>query len=100
MQTKVCIFLFHINDIFKLLLCLVLCYQLGAGRGAGGGSSEVALMVKNSPANAGRYETQVRSLGQEDPLEEAMATHSSILAWRIPWTEEPGGLQSIVSHRV
>ena len=39
--------------------------------------------------------TQVRSLGQEDPLEEGMATHSSILAWRIPWTEEPGGLQSI-----
>ena len=65
-----------------------------------GGSSQVALVVKNSPANAGRHETQVRSLGQEDPLEEAMATHSSILAWRIPWTEEPGGLQSIVSHRV
>ena len=42
----------------------------------------------------------VRSLGQEDPLEEGMATDSSILAWRIPWTEEPGGLQSIVSHRV
>ena len=39
-------------------------------------------------------ETQVRSLGQEDPLEEEMATRSSILAWRIPWTEEPGGLQS------
>ena len=39
-------------------------------------------------------ETQVRSLGQEDPLEEEMATHSSILAWEIPWTEEPGGLQS------
>ena len=43
---------------------------------------------------------QVRSLGQEDPLEEGMATHSSILAWRIPWTEEPGGLQSIGSHTV
>ena len=40
-------------------------------------------------------ETQLRSLGQEDPLEEEMATHSSVLAWRIPWTEEPGGLQSI-----
>ena len=39
-------------------------------------------------------ETQIRSLGQEDPLEEEMATHSSILAWRIPWTGEPGGLQS------
>ena len=43
---------------------------------------------------------QVRSLGQEDPLEECMAIHSSVLAWRIPWTEEPGELQSIGSHRV
>ena len=42
----------------------------------------------------------VPSLGQEDPLEEGMATHSSILAWRIPWTEEPGGLQSMGLHRV
>ena len=45
-------------------------------------------------------ETWVQSLGQEDPLEEEMATHSSTLAWRIPWTEEPGGLQSMGSHRV
>ena len=43
-------------------------------------------------------ETWVPSLGQEDPLEEDMATHSSILAWEIPWTEEPGGLQSMGSH--
>ena len=57
-------------------------------------------MVKNPPANAGDIEIQVRSLGQEDALEEGMATHSSILAWRIPWTEEPGGLWSIGSHRV
>ena len=59
-------------------------------------------MVKTRPDNAGdmRQETLVRSLGQEDPLEEGMATHSSILAWRIPWTEEPGGLQSIGSQRV
>ena len=49
-------------------------------------------MVKNLPA---MQETQARSLGQEDPLEEGMATHSGILAWEIPWTEEPGGLQSI-----
>ena len=42
------------------------------------------------------YETQVRSLGREDSLEEGMATHSSILAWRIPWSEDPGGLQSLV----
>ena len=45
-------------------------------------------------------ETQVQFLGQEDPLEEDMATHSSIIAWRIPWTEDPGGLQSIELQRV
>ena len=60
-------------------------------------TSRVAHMVKNLPA---MQETWVRCLGQEDPLEEGMATHSSILAWRIPWTEEPGGLQSIWSQRV
>ena len=43
---------------------------------------------------------QVQSLGQEDPLEEEMTTHSSILAWKIPWTEKPGGLQSMESQRV
>ena len=57
-------------------------------------------MVKNPPANAGDIETWVQSLGGEDPLKEGMATHSSILAWRIPRTEEPGGLQSIGLHRV
>ena len=45
-------------------------------------------------------ETQVQSLGQDDPLEEEMATHSSILAWEIPWTEEPGGLQSMALQKV
>ena len=45
-------------------------------------------------------EIEVQSLGQEDPLEKGLATHSSILAWRIPWTEEPGGLQSMESQRV
>ena len=45
-------------------------------------------------------ETQVPSLGREDPLEKEMATHSSILAWEIPWTEEPGGLQSMGSQRI
>ena len=54
-------------------------------------------MVKILP---GMQETQVRSLDQEDSLEKEMATRSSILAWRIPWTEEPGGLQAIGSHRV
>ena len=59
--------------------------------------SLVAQMVKNLLA---MRETQVQSLGWEDPLEKGLATHSSILAWRIPWTEEPGGVQSIGSRRV
>ena len=57
----------------------------------------VAQMVKDRPA---RQETQVRLLCWEDPLRKGVATHSSILAWRIPWTEEPGGLQSMGSKRV
>ena len=57
----------------------------------------VAQTVKNLPAT---YKTRVWTLGQEDPLEKGMATHSSILAWRTPWTEEPGGLQSMGSQRV
>ena len=60
-------------------------------------TSKVAQTVKSLPAV---WETRVRSLGQEDPVEKKMATHSSILAWRIPWTEEPGGLQSTGSQRV
>ena len=54
-------------------------------------------MVKSLPAVR---ETQVQSLGREDPLENGKVTHSSILAWRIPWTEEPGGLQSMGSQRI
>ena len=57
-------------------------------------------MVKNSPAMQGPQERQVQSLGQEDPLGKGMATHSSVLAWRIPNTEEPGGLQSMGLLRV
>ena len=52
----------------------------------------MAQWVKNPPT---MQETRIPSLGREDPLEEEMATHSSVLAWRIPWTEEPGGLQSM-----
>ena len=59
--------------------------------------SLVAQVVKNLPAV---WETQVQPLSQEDPLEKGMATHSRILAWRIPWTEEPGGLHSMESQRV
>ena len=61
------------------------------------GASLVAQMVKNLPA---MKETWDQSLDQENPLEKEMATHSSILVWRIPWTEEPGGLQSMGSPRV
>ena len=71
-------------------LCLFLLNSLGWG--FPGGS-----VVKNLPA---MWETGVRSLSQEDPLEEEMATHSRILAWRIPWTEQPGGLVSMESKRV
>ena len=78
----------------------------GSGRSAGEGigyplqyswSSLVAQLVKNPPA---MWEAWVQSLGWEDPLEKGKATHPSILAWRIPWREEPGGLQSTRSQRV
>ena len=78
----------------------------GTGRSAGDGigyplqyswASLVTQTVKNPPA---MREIWVQSLGWEDPLEKGMATHSSILAWRIPWTEEPGRLQSMGSQRV
>ena len=77
---------------------------LGKSPGEGNGNllqyswaSLVVQTIKNPPA---MQEIWVPSLGQEDPLEEGMASHSSILAWRIPWTEEPGGLQSVGSQRV
>ena len=63
-------------------------------------SWQVVLVVKNPPGNVGDIRDTGRSLGQEDPLEEGMASHSSILAWRIPLTEEPGRLEFIESHRV
>ena len=78
----------------------------GLGRSTGKGigypleyswASLVAQLVKNLP---GMWETWVRSLGQEDPLEKEMATHSSTLAWKIPWREESGGLQSMGLQRV
>ena len=61
------------------------------------GASLVPQKVKNLPA---MQKTWVQSLGQEDPLEKGIATHSSILAWKIPWTEEPGGVQSLGLQRV
>ena len=60
-------------------------------------SPDILFAMKNQLA---MQETQVQSLGQEDPLEKGMATHSNILAWRIPWTEEPGGIKSVGSQRV
>ena len=69
------------------------CYHGGVGLPRGS-------VVKNLPASAEDQETQVGVPGQEVPLEVEMATHSSILAWEIPWTEEAGGLQSIGSQRV
>ena len=59
-------------------------------------NSQVDQWIKNPPAT---QDTQIRSLGWEDPLEKKMATHSSIFAWEIPWTEEPGRLQSIESQK-
>ena len=66
---------------------------------AHGGASQMALAVKNLPANAGGLRDEGLISGSEGPLEEGMATHSSILAWRIPWTEESGRRQSIGSQR-
>ena len=63
-------------------------------------TSQVAQWVKNPPAVQETQDTWVQSLGQKDPLEEGMATSSSMCAWRIPWTEEPGGLQPMGLQRV
>ena len=84
----VCIFLIT-NNVKHICMCVLAIW------GFPGDSA-----VKNLPAMQETQETWVRSLGGEDPLEDSMATHSSILAWKIPWTQEPGGLQSIGSQRV
>ena len=63
-------------------------------------ASQGALGIKNLPANVGDIRNSGLIPGREDPLEQEMVTHSSILAWRIPWTEEPGGLQSMGLQRV
>ena len=63
-------------------------------------ASQVLLVVENPPANAGGVRHTIQPLGPEDPLERGMAIHSSSLAWKISWTEEPGGLQSIGLQRV
>ena len=82
-----------LREIFNVLISFICFWPHHAACGA----SPVAQTVKNLPA---MQETGVRFLGQEDPLEKEMATHSSIFAWRILWTEESGGLQSMGSQRV
>ena len=85
-------FTFSVNKLLHQILYLLSFRQPFKPHQA----SLVAQMVKNLPA---MQETWVQSLGWEDPLEKGMATHSSSLAWRIPWTEESGGLQSMGSKR-
>ena len=80
----------HSLNYYTILYCGK-CSQQGFLHGS---------MVKNPPVNTETQETQVQSLGQENLLEEEMATHSSILAWKKPWTEESGGLESMGSQRV
>jgi len=84
------------NDVEHLFMYLLLIYSLVKNIQAFPGS----LAVRNLPANSGDSGDTVRSLGQEDSLKKEMATHSSILAWKIPSTEEPGRLQSVGLHRV
>ena len=78
--------LLRLDELFSLLLYLLKDYYI-----------PIAQVVKHLPAV---QETWIWSLGQEDPLEKGMATHSSIIAWKIPWTEDPGGLQSVGSQKV
>ena len=85
------------NGPTKIIIITWMEIEVGMDIGISIEASLVAQRVKNLTA---MWETQVRSLGWEDPLQKGMATHSSILAWRIPWTEEPGGLQSTGSRRV
>ena len=79
----------YLFNVYSKVIYLYIYRYLGFPDGAS--SKELACQCK-------RHETQVWSVGWEDPLEKGMATHSSVLAWRIPWTEEPGGLQSIESQ--
>ena len=91
----------HVNDLFSRFshsLFLQVRFYLGMYDGVVG--LPRWLSGKKSPANSREQEMQVQSLGPEDPLEKGMATHSSILAWKTPWAEEPDGLWFMGSHRV
>ena len=83
----------HFKDI-KLLASISYDLLLHMGFPGGTGGKDSIWQCRYN-----RYETQVQSVGQEDPLEEGLATHSSILAWRIPWTEEPNGVHGVAKHQ-
>ena len=87
----------HLSPFAKICLLAVEIYTFFNSQVRPQRASLMAQMVKNLPA---MQEIQVQSLGWEDPLKEEVTIHSRILAWRIPWTEEPGGLQSMGSQRV
>ena len=87
-------------DPFKMTSHIIFCKTIQDREDPMQESSQVMLVVKNPPANAGDIKMRVQSLGWEDPLEEGTAIHSNILAWRIPSTEEPDGLQSTGLQRV
>ena len=84
----------HLSSLqFFSVFFFIICFQVM-------GYSQVALVVRNPPAVAGDIRNVVQFPGREDPLEKGMATHSSILAWRKPWTKDPGRLQSTGSQKV
>ena len=76
-------------------MCVCVCVYASLSRRRNLGGFPDGAVVKNLPTNAGDTGDTGSSLGQNDPLEEEIATHSRILAWKIPWTEDPGGLQSM-----
>ena len=88
------------DSVFYYLTVVVITIITNAIYSAYCGASPGGSVLRNPPAMQELYETRVRSLGREESLEEGMETHSSILAWRIPWTEEPGRPQSIGSQGV
>ena len=83
----------HVLYVFVYITNIPVCGYISS-------SDRASLVAQRGMCLPAMWETWVRSLGREDPLEKEMATHSSILAWRIPWTEEPGELQSMGSQRV
>ena len=89
-----------LDSLFYYLTIIVITVITNAIYSAYYGASPGGSVVRNPPAMQELQETRVQSLGREDSLEEGMATHCRVPAWRIPWTEEPGGLQSMGPQRV